>query len=104
MLHIFAMVFKCFSGVFYKCFRHMFQMFHLSSLYVATVASGCFKSRSDVAHGIRVRSGWRHARRSGRGGTTADALAREPNTWYHRVDDYFRVFLDVYRHRYIDIE
>jgi hypothetical protein len=24
-------------------------------LYVATVASGCFKNRSDVAHGMRMR-------------------------------------------------
>ena len=49
--------FQVFLGIFFKCFRRMFQVFHLCSLYVATVASGCFKSRSGVAHGMRVGSG-----------------------------------------------
>jgi hypothetical protein len=35
----------------------MFQMFHVSFLYVASVVSGCFKSGSGVAHGMRVKSG-----------------------------------------------
>ena len=39
---------------FRKCFRRLFQVFHLSFLYVTIVASECFKSRSGVAHGIRV--------------------------------------------------
>jgi hypothetical protein len=30
-------------------------------LYITTVASGCFKSRSGAAHGMRMRSGWRPA-------------------------------------------
>ena len=34
----------------------MFQVFYLSFLYVASVASECFKSRSGVAHGICVGS------------------------------------------------
>jgi hypothetical protein len=38
-------VFRCFC----KCFRFMFQVFHLPSKYIASVASECFKSRSDVA-------------------------------------------------------
>jgi hypothetical protein len=33
---------------------NVFQVFHLSFLYVVSVASECFKSRSVVAHGIRV--------------------------------------------------
>jgi hypothetical protein len=37
--------FKCF----FKCFRRMFQIFIYFQTYVATVASECFKSRSDVA-------------------------------------------------------
>jgi hypothetical protein len=41
MLCMFAMIFKGF--LVFKCFR---CMFHLSSLYVAIVASECFKSRS----------------------------------------------------------
>jgi hypothetical protein len=51
MLHMFAMVFK-----FFQTFS---QVFHLSSflLYVATVASGCFKNKLSVAHGMRVGSG-----------------------------------------------
>jgi hypothetical protein len=36
----------------------MFQVFHLSSdVCVLAVASGCFKSRSGVAHGMSVGSG-----------------------------------------------
>jgi hypothetical protein len=47
MLCMFAIFFKCF----FSCFRLIFQVFHLSFfLYIASVASGRFKSRSSVAH------------------------------------------------------
>jgi hypothetical protein len=36
-------------AMFFKCFRRMFQVFHLSFFYVASVASECFKSTSSVA-------------------------------------------------------
>jgi hypothetical protein len=39
MLYMFLMVFKCF----YKCFKCMFEVFYLSFLYVANVASKCFE-------------------------------------------------------------
>jgi hypothetical protein len=58
-LQWFLSVFRCFC----KCFRCMFQMFHLSSLHVATVAFGCFKSRSGDAHGMRMESDWQRWRR-----------------------------------------
>jgi hypothetical protein len=45
-LQWFSNVFRCF----FKCFRSMFQVFHLSLEYVASVASRCFKSRLGVAH------------------------------------------------------
>jgi hypothetical protein len=32
------------------CFKHTFQVFHLFQTYVANVLSGCFKSRSSLAH------------------------------------------------------
>jgi hypothetical protein len=51
-LQWFPSVFRCFC----KCFKRMFQVFHLSSLHIATVAFGCFKSRSGDAHGMRVGS------------------------------------------------
>jgi ABC-type proline/glycine betaine transport system permease subunit len=50
MFEMVSSVFRCFC----KCFRHMFQVFHLFLLYVITVASECFKSRSGVAHRMRV--------------------------------------------------
>jgi hypothetical protein len=37
---------QCFSSVFFKCFRRMFQVFICLFLYVASVASECFKSKS----------------------------------------------------------
>jgi hypothetical protein len=59
MLHMFALVFKCF----FPAFSQVFQMLvsSVSSvffLFVAVVAARCFKSRSGVAHGMRVGSGW----------------------------------------------
>ena len=51
MLHMFAMVFKCFFRHFRrKCFRRLFLVFHL---FFVTVASGCFKSRSGIARDAR---------------------------------------------------
>jgi hypothetical protein len=73
MLYLFAMIFKYFSGVFCKCFRRMFKVFHLPSLYVVTVASEYVKSRSGVAHEMSVGSDWRR-------GPAARVLARKPNT------------------------
>jgi hypothetical protein len=49
--------FQVFFMCFCKCFRRMFQVFHLSSLYVATVAYGCFKIRS----GLHVGCTWKAA-------------------------------------------
>jgi hypothetical protein len=87
MLHMFShicckcfiwmlcMFFKCFC----MCFRRMFQTFHLSFLYVASVASECLKSRSGVTHGIRMGS-WRGRERSPRvtfGGAGPHAAARQ---------------------------
>jgi hypothetical protein len=50
-----------FSSVFHiflQVFQSMFQVFQLSSTYVASVMSGCLKSRSGVAYVVmRVRSG-----------------------------------------------
>jgi hypothetical protein len=56
MLHIFHTCYKCFYlniayvcndfQVFFKCFRSMFQVFICLLLYVASVASECYKSRS----------------------------------------------------------
>jgi hypothetical protein len=68
MLHMFAMVFKCFSVVFASVSGACFKCFICLLLYVATVTSECFKSRSDVAHRMRVGSGWRRGRHSGRRG------------------------------------
>jgi hypothetical protein len=56
MLQVFyldVMILNCFC----KCFRCMFQVFYLSFLYIVSVASKCFKSRSGVAHGMHVGSG-----------------------------------------------
>jgi len=43
ILHMFAMVFKCFSGVFASVSNACFKCFICLPLYVATVASGCLK-------------------------------------------------------------
>ena len=48
--------------MFFKCFGRMFQLFHLSFLYVASVTSGCFKSRSGVLYGMK----WEGRKRSPR--------------------------------------
>jgi hypothetical protein len=54
MLQVFYLdvtyILQYFSSVFsfFKCFRRMFQVFHLS--YVTNILSGYFKSRSGVAH------------------------------------------------------
>jgi hypothetical protein len=48
--------FKCFSDVFISVSGAYFKCFIYFFLYVATIASGCFKSRLGVAHGIRVAS------------------------------------------------
>jgi hypothetical protein len=53
---MFAMVFKCFSGVFVSVSDVFFKCFICLLLYVATVVCRCFKSRSGVAHGIYVGS------------------------------------------------
>jgi hypothetical protein len=44
--------YEVFSGVFFKCFAHMFQVFQLFHTYVASVLSGCFKNRSCVAASV----------------------------------------------------
>jgi hypothetical protein len=49
--------FKVFLKCFCKCFNHIFQVFYLSLLYVASVTSTYFKIRSDIAHGMRVGRG-----------------------------------------------
>jgi hypothetical protein len=50
--------FKCFSCVFASISYACFKCFICLQTYVAIVASGCFKSRSDVAHvAMRVRNG-----------------------------------------------
>jgi hypothetical protein len=85
MLHVFAMILKCFSVTFasvsdaFKCFIYLF-------LYVATVVFWCFKNRSGVAHEMHVGRGRRcgrrpgqRGRRSGRRGTTTNALPHEPD-------------------------
>jgi hypothetical protein len=87
-LRIFAMVINCF----FKCFRCIFRVFHLSFLYVASVASGCFKSRSGVAHGMHMKAGGARAvlveRRSGNvgpyvGASDAGMVERSPATRAH---------------------
>jgi hypothetical protein len=47
---MFSMVFKCFLGIFSSVSYACFKCFICLHLYVATVASGCFKSRSGVAY------------------------------------------------------
>jgi hypothetical protein len=51
-----AMVFKCFH-IFFQVFQTFFKCFIYLLLYVASIASKYFQSRSDVAHGMRVGSG-----------------------------------------------
>jgi hypothetical protein len=52
MLHIFAMVVKCFLAVFTSISDACFKCFICLFLYVATIAYECFKSRSGVPHGM----------------------------------------------------
>jgi hypothetical protein len=51
---MFTIVFKYFLGVFAIVSNTCFKCFIWLLLYIAIVVSGCFKSRSGVAHGIRV--------------------------------------------------
>jgi hypothetical protein len=76
MLHMFAMFFKYFSGFFLQVFQTGFICL---LLYVATVVSGCFKSRLSVAHEIHVGSGWRRGRCLRQHRPAARALARKPD-------------------------
>jgi len=72
-----------FLGVFASVLDACFKCFICLLLYVVIIASGFFKNRSGVVHGIRVvsnrrrgqRSGQR-GRRPGRRGPTTDALPR----------------------------
>jgi hypothetical protein len=48
---MFAIFFKCL----FRCFRLIFQVFHLSIFYVVNVVFGCFKSRLGVAHDMHVK-------------------------------------------------
>ena len=50
MLPMFYMVFKCFSCIFASVSYACFKCFICLQIYIASVASGCFKSRSGVAH------------------------------------------------------
>jgi hypothetical protein len=82
MLRMFAMV----SSVFLSISKACFKCFIYLQTYVVSIISGCFKSRSDVAHGMRMGSGrgtsgpmsrapvWVRESRSGRGcaGTGAE--------------------------------
>jgi hypothetical protein len=79
---MFAMVFKCFLGVFTNVSYAYFKCLICLLLYVATDAtdaSGCFKSRLGIAHGMCVRSGRQHGRHLRRRGTTTGVLPREPD-------------------------
>jgi hypothetical protein len=52
---MFAMIFKCFPGVFAS--RDMFQVFHPSFLYVEVLHLNVSKVDRGVTHGMRVGSG-----------------------------------------------
>jgi hypothetical protein len=89
---MFVVVFKCFSGVFASVSDACFKCLIYLLLYVVTVASGYFKSRSGVAHGIRVGSGRRRGRRSGQrgrrpggAGHIEGALSHEPDALCARL-------------------
>jgi hypothetical protein len=80
---MFAIVFKCFSGVFASVLGAYFKCFICLLWYVA---SECLKNRSGVAHGICVGSGrWRkrcsgwRGQRLGRRRPTVGALPRKPD-------------------------
>jgi hypothetical protein len=57
MLRMSAMIFKCFSGVFVTVLDACFNYFICLQTYIASVASGCFKSRLGVANVMRMGSG-----------------------------------------------
>jgi hypothetical protein len=69
----FTMICNCFSSVFASVLNVCFKCFICLLLYVATVASRCFKGRLGVARRMRVGSGRRR-------GTTTGALPHEPDT------------------------
>jgi hypothetical protein len=77
ILHMFAMFFKCFSGIFVSVSYACLNCFICFLLYIATI--GYFKSRSGVAYVICVGSGRLHGRRSGRHRPTVGALLCDPN-------------------------
>jgi hypothetical protein len=54
ILHRLAMIFKCLSDIFGSVSDACSKCFIYLLLYVTTVASTCFKSRSGVAHGMRM--------------------------------------------------
>jgi hypothetical protein len=53
MLHMFAMVFKCFSSIFTSISDTCFKCFICLLLYVATVASGCTWKAAGGADNVR---------------------------------------------------
>jgi hypothetical protein len=59
---MFTMIFKCISGVFASVSDTCFKYCIYFILYVANIASGCFKSRLGVIHVMRVGSGRGRAR------------------------------------------
>jgi hypothetical protein len=63
-----------FASVSYACFKCLMCLL----LYVVIAASGCFKSRSGVTHGMRVESGRGRGRCLGWRGPAIGALARKP--------------------------
>jgi hypothetical protein len=58
--------FQMLLGIFASVLDACFKFFICLLLYIATVVSGCFKSRSNVAYEMRVESGRRRGWRSGR--------------------------------------
>jgi hypothetical protein len=70
-------LFKCFQML-CKCFRHVLQMFQLFQTYVASVSSGCCKSKSGVAYVSTVLG--RRADRAGRvTGQVGEQAAKRAN-------------------------
>jgi hypothetical protein len=57
--------FQVFLGVFVSISEVCFKCFICLQTHVASVTFRCFKSRSNVVHGMRVRSRRRHGRRQG---------------------------------------
>jgi hypothetical protein len=77
-LHMFAMIFNCFLCIFASVLEVCFKCFICLQTYTASVASGCFKSRSGIAHiEIRVRSGGDMSGRHAWSGGVGPAWARE---------------------------